>query len=78
MSMSEPFLPVDPTRPDETEGDIENAELPDVLPGGPEYDAPDAPTLDEEVANEQHPPAFRTPEAGERLSEDELLADLDE
>ncbi|PVZ94144.1 hypothetical protein DDQ50_10370 [Amnibacterium flavum] len=74
--MSEPFLPVDRQRPVETEGDVENPELPDVLPGGPEYDGPDAPTLDEEIANEPHAPAFRTPEAGERLSEDELLADL--
>jgi hypothetical protein len=77
MSMSDPFLPVDPERPEvENDRDVHEgaADEPDELP-----DAAVEETAVDESEGELHPhsSAFRTPHAGERLTAGELETDLD-
>jgi hypothetical protein len=77
MSMADPFLPVPPENAADAAAraqidELESDRQPDVLTGSGEHAA-------EEVAAAAHadqPERFRTPHAGDRLTEDELEGDL--
>jgi hypothetical protein len=77
--MSDPFLPVPPEEVADLATqreleDLENDRQPDVLPGLPEEHSP------EELAAAEHadqPGRFRTPRPGDRLTAEQLEAELD-